>query len=82
MKKDLESKEYLRRLGFAREEVAKAWCTKKTEKKEMDTELAGEFAKILVEHIYAPHLGCATTKELIDEITSRIDDLDYKTIDD
>lgn len=68
------------RLSFAREEAAKAWCGGKTSIKEMDVELTEEFAKILVGHMYKPHLGCATTGELLNEITARVD-LKYKTID-
>lgn len=72
------------RMGFAREEAARAWCGEKTKDKTMDPELAEEFAKILVEHMYQPKLGCATTEELIDEIKTRIEmdgKLKYRTID-
>jgi len=79
--KNLEKKEYERRMVFARQEAVKAWCSEKTSSKEMDTELAEEFAKILVVYMYEPHLGCATTEQLINEIIARIDNLDYRTID-
>jgi len=69
-----------RRMAAARGEAAKAWCGEKTSGKTMDPELAESFAEILVEHMYEPHLGCATTEELIDEIKAR-SDLGYKTID-
>ncbi len=69
-----------RRMVFARQAAARAWCAKETEKTEMDSILAEEFAKILVEYMYMPKLGCATTRELLAEITARTDDLDYKTI--
>lgn len=75
----MENKEYERRIVFARQEAATAWCQEKTSNKEMDAELAEEFAKILVEHMYAPHLGCATTEELLDEVKARVE-LKYKTI--
>jgi hypothetical protein len=68
------------RLGFARQRAAQAWCLPTTEQKVMDTELAEAFATILVEEMYKPNLGCATTRELLDEISAR-SDLDYRTID-
>ena len=80
MKKEEEE----RRMGFAREEAAKAWCGEKAKDKTMDADLAEEFAKILVKHMYAPHLGCATSRELLEEIKTRIEvdgKLDYRTID-
>jgi hypothetical protein len=49
-----------------------AWTKPKTEKIEMDTRLAEEFAFILYEEIKKPNLGNATTGELIDEIASRL----------
>jgi len=69
------------RMGIARQEAARAWCEERTAHIEMDSVLAEEFAKILVEHMYAPHLGCATTRELLAELAARIDDLGYRTID-
>jgi hypothetical protein len=77
----LSTEEYDRRLVFARQEAVKAWCTEETSGKEMDVFLAEAFAKILVEHMYEPHMGCATTGELIDEIKAR-SNLDYKTVSD
>lgn len=68
-----------RRMEFAIGLVANAWCQPKTEKKTMDPVLAKEFAKILVVEMYKPNLGCATTRELLDEIKARVD-LDYTTI--
>lgn len=75
----MEKEEHERRLGFARKEAAKAWGVEKTKDKTMDPELAEEFAKILVEHMYAPHLGCATTGEIIEELKAR-SNLEYKTV--
>lgn len=71
--------EYERRFSFALQEAAQAWTEKETKYKEMDTILATAFARILVKHMYAPHLGLATTGEMLDEIKSRVD-LDYKTV--
>jgi len=67
----ITKKEYKRRMGFARQEAARVWCGKTTSGKVMDTNLAEEFAKILVAHMYAPHLGCARTSELQEEINCR-----------
>lgn len=81
----INKKEHERRMVFAREEAGKAWCGKKTSKKVMDAELAEEFAKILVVQMYEPKLGCASTRELIEEIKVRIEvdgNLDYKTVPD
>ena len=80
----MDKKEHERRMGFARQEAAAAWCGKNTSGITMDAELAEEFARILIDHMYAPHLGCATTKELFGEIMARIEvrgDLNYKTIE-
>ena len=60
--------------------AAQAWCTPETSSKEMDTELAAAFAEILDEIWSKPWLGNATTKELLDEISARVD-LDYKTVE-
>ena len=81
----MNEKEYERRMVFARQEAATAWCQEKTKGKTMDAELAEEFAKILVVRMYEPKLGCATTRELIDEIKARVEmdgKLGYRTIDD
>lgn len=69
------------RMVFARRMAARAWCREKTSGKTMDPELANEFAKILSVHMYKPHLGCATTRELLAEITARVSGgpLDYRT---
>ena len=48
----------------------------------LDTVLAEAFARILVNIMYAPHLGCATTRQLLEEIAARVGDLDYKTVPD
>jgi len=70
-----------RRLGFARQEAGRAWCGRHTGKIEMDIRLANEFARILAEHMYKAHLGCATTRELLAEIAAR-SDLEYRTVGD
>lgn len=75
----MKKEEHERRMSFARQEVATAWCQAKTGMIEMDADLAEEFAKILVVHMYKPHLGCATTGEIIEELKAR-SNLDYKTM--
>ncbi len=80
----MDAKELERRMVFAREKAAQAWCGETTKGKTMDVELAEEFAKILVVQMYEPKLGCATTRELIEEVKTRIEmdgNLDYRTID-
>ena len=80
----MKKEEQERRMNFAMQEAAGAWCGEKTKDRTMDVELAEEFAKILVKHMYAPKLGCATTREIIDELKTRIEmdgKLDYRTID-
>jgi len=60
-------------MTFAREEAAKAWCGKNTSGITMDVELAEEFTRILIDYMYAPHLGYATIEELFEEIGTRIE---------
>ena len=62
-----------RRMVFARDKAAQAWCQKTTSKKEMDTVLAEAFARILVKEMYEPRLGCATTAMLLGELSVRCD---------
>lgn len=80
----MDKEEHERRMGFAREKAAQVWCEKSVENKVMDVDLAEEFAKILVIPMYEPKLGCATTRDLLEEIKVRIEldgKLDYRTID-
>ena len=79
MDKNISQEEVERRMRFAREKAAQAWCDPTTSDREMDVALAEAFAKILVEEMYAPHLGCATTREILTEISARVD-LEYKTV--
>lgn len=71
----------------ALQKAAQAWGKEKTKHKEMDADLAESFAEIIdeIEQTPAqPNLGCATTRELLDEIRARIEidgNLDYRTID-
>jgi len=71
-------------MKFARHEAAKAWCQPTTKNIEMIPELAEAFAEIIHEIWSQPWLGTATTRELIDEIRTRIEmdgKLDYRTVD-
>lgn len=80
----MKKEEQERRMGFAMQEAAGAWCGEKAKDKIMDADLAEEFAKILVKHMYAPKLGCATSREILEELKTRIEmdgKLDYRTID-
>lgn len=80
----MKKEEQERRMGFARQEAAKVFCQPRAANIEMDIVLAEEFAKVLVEHMYAPKLGCATTREILAELKTRIEmdgKLDYRTID-
>lgn len=76
----MEQTEYRRRMIFARQRAAQAWCVANTSHLEMDGNLAEAFAHILVKEMYKPNLGCASTGELIEEISARVD-LNYRTID-
>ena len=67
----MKKKELERRMTFARLEAAQAWRKKNTSSKIMDADLAEEFAKILVKHMYDPHLGCAKTSYMKKEIACR-----------
>lgn len=81
----IKQKEHERRMGFARQKAAQAWCGETTKGKTMDVELAEEFARILVIPMFEPKLGCATTRDLIEEVEARIEmdgKLDYMPIDD
>lgn len=65
---------------LALEKAAQVWCKPETENIEMNQTLAKAFAETLDEIWTKPWLGNATTKELIDEISARVD-LDYRTTD-
>lgn len=70
-------------MSLAREKAAQAWCTPKTEGIEMIPALAEAFAVILEEIWSKPWLGNATNKELLEELSVRIEihgpGLDYST---
>jgi len=68
----------------AKEMAAQAWGRPKTEKLVLDRDLAEAFAEILDGVLLAPHLGCATTGDLIDEVRARCElngTLGYRAID-
>lgn len=67
--------------------IARGWGHPKTQNKVMDVDLA-EAICLEIEDLFAnfkePQLGCATTRELLNEIKVRIEvngKLDYRTID-
>lgn len=71
--------------SLAKEMAAQAWTKKETEKLVFNEKLAEAFAEILDGVLLAPHLGCATTGDLIDEIRARCEvngTIGYRTIDD
>lgn len=76
---NISEKEHERRMVFARQEAALPWTTPNNSHKEMDVDLAESFAEILVKHMYEPHLGCATTGKLLDEVKARVN-LHYTTL--
>lgn len=67
--------------------VARGWCSKANASKVMDSELAMAIAaevEALVRTDIHPRLGCATTRQLLEEIKVRIEvdgQLDYRAID-
>lgn len=65
--------------NLSRQLAAQAWCKPTTAKTVMDPVLAEAFAEILDEQMSQPSLGCATTKQLLDEIAARVD-LTYSTV--
>jgi len=83
LKQNINEDEYERRMTFARQNAAQAWCVEGlTSGKQMDPKLAEAFAKILVFHMYEPHMGLVTTREILNELTVRTEihgNLDYKT---
>lgn len=69
-------------LKLSREKAAQAWGKEKTKHFDIIPELAEEFAIILEEIWSQPWLGNATTRELLEELTVRLetsDLLDYRT---
>ena len=64
---------------WAMEKAAQAWCQPDTSHIPMDTTLAMAFAEILDREALKPSLGLASTKELIDELSARVD-LNYRTV--
>lgn len=81
--KSLEnSKHELQATDFGRQMAAQAWCTLKTDNISIIPELAEAFARIIDELLSKPWLGNATTRELLQELTTRIEidgRLDYRT---
>ena len=65
---------------FSRQQAAQAWCDPRASHLEMDVGLAEVFAEMLDEVKGQPWLGNATTRQLLDEISARVD-LNYKTVD-
>ena len=68
---------------YTRGLAAQTWCTPETREKVMDPVLAEAFAEILEKILNKPWLGNATNRELLEELSVRIDvhgpGLDYST---
>ena len=73
----ITSEERNRRMAFCRQRAGRAWTYPETSSKEMDSELAEAFADLLLEPMYAPKLGCASTQELLTELQARLDDVGW-----
>lgn len=65
---------------WALEKAAQAWCQPDTCTTVMDPTLCMAFAEILDREALRPCLGLASTKELIDELSARVD-LNYRTVE-
>lgn len=65
--------------------VARGWCSDANSHKTMDTDLAMAITNEILKLPSNPNLGCATTRELLDEVMTRMEIhtnlLDYRTID-
>lgn len=63
--------------------VARGWCRPNTEDRVMDAELAEAISQEVSLADTEPNLGCATTKQLIDELAARVEvgniDGNYRT---
>ena len=67
-------------LNEIREASARGYCTDRNSKKILDADLLEDIAQEVFKADRSPNLGCATTRELLTEITARFDNLDYRTI--
>jgi hypothetical protein len=79
----ITNEEQARRMAQARQLAAAAWTRPTTEKIAMDAVLAEAFAETIYELMWQPNLGCATTRELLAELTARIEvsgQMDYSTV--
>ena len=67
-----------------KEALARGYCTDRNSKKVLDPDLIEDMAIEIGKLPQEPYLGCATTKELLEEIKARIEidgKLEYRTID-
>ena len=81
--KEKKMKEYREKLAM--EKIAVIWTLPENTNKEPDWDIIEPLAELFVEETYKPNLGCATTQELCDELSSRLRMNDaqanYRTID-
>lgn len=67
-----------------KEAVVRGWCHPKNSSKKMDVDLAMAIIEEVWKADRSPNLGCATTRELFNELIARTDvdgRMDYRTID-
>ena len=67
----ISKEEKERRMVFARKEAVKILETAMPPTLAVDP-LISSVAEVLLPHMYAPHLGCASTLELINELIARL----------
>ena len=64
--------------------VGRGWCHPNTEDRTMDADLASAIADEVWKADTTPNLGCATTKQLLDELMARAEvdgTMDYRMVD-
>ena len=73
----------MKRLEQLNGAIARGWCHSENSSKVMDPDLASAIYDEIVSLLRTdkhPKLGCATTRQLIEEVVCRMDiDLDYRT---
>lgn len=64
--------------------VARGWCSPENTHKVMDADLADAISREVWDMLNPPNLGCATTRELLVELTARTEtdgSALYRTVD-
>ncbi len=73
-------------LEWAKEKVVQCWCDPRLQHRTLDVELVEVISEMVDRETSVPRLGCATTKELFQELMARIemepgDLMGYRTIE-